>query len=130
MNKEIAKKWYQQALHDLDIAEKNLSIEGYDIAAFLAHQSIEKLFKGILILEGKGAPKTHNLERLAELLDLPSTISDAVLEFIEDYTFSRYPDASIDLPYLQYDLEISKSKVGNAKMVFEALKERCKELVE
>jgi HEPN domain-containing protein len=112
MNKDIAKKWYQQALHDLDIAEKNLDIEGYDIAAFLAHQSIEKLFKGILILEGKQAPKTHNLERLAELLNLPSSISDAVLDFIEDYILSRYPDASIDL---QYDLEVSKSKVGNAQ---------------
>jgi HEPN domain-containing protein len=130
MNKDIAKKWYQQALHDLDIAEKNLDIEGYDIAAFLAHQSIEKLFKGILILEGKQAPKTHNLERLAELLNLPSSISDAVLDFIEDYILSRYPDASIDLPYLQYDLEVSKSKVGNAKIIFEELKERYKELVE
>jgi HEPN domain-containing protein len=124
MNKDIAKKWYQQALHDLDIAEKNLDIEGYDIAAFLAHQSIEKLFKG------KQAPKTHNLERLAELLNLPSSISDAVLDFIEDYILSRYPDASIDLPYLQYDLEVSKSKVGNAKIIFEELKERYKELVE
>jgi HEPN domain-containing protein len=130
MNKDIAKKWYQQALHDLNIAEKNLDIEGYDIAAFLAHQSIEKLFKGILILEGNEAPRTHNLERLAELLNLSSDISDAILDFIEDYTLSRYPDASIDLPYLQYDLEISRSKVGNAKMIFEALKERYKELME
>jgi DHA2 family multidrug resistance protein len=30
-----------QALHDLDMAEKNLSISGYDVAAFLSHQAVE-----------------------------------------------------------------------------------------
>ncbi len=45
MSKEIALKWDKQALHDLQMAEKNISIKGYDIAAFLAHQSVEKLMK-------------------------------------------------------------------------------------
>jgi len=48
MSKEIAIKWYKQALHDLQMAEKNISIKGYDIAAFLAHQSVEKLIKSSL----------------------------------------------------------------------------------
>lgn len=46
-----AKKWFKQAVHDLEIARKNISIEGYDIAAFLAHQSIEKLLKAIIIIK-------------------------------------------------------------------------------
>jgi HEPN domain-containing protein len=37
MSKEIAKKWFKQAQHDLEMAEKNMGIEGYDIASFLAH---------------------------------------------------------------------------------------------
>jgi len=28
MSKEIALKWYKQALHDLQMAEKNISIKG------------------------------------------------------------------------------------------------------
>jgi len=31
MNKEIAFKWFKQALHDLEMAERNIDIEGYDI---------------------------------------------------------------------------------------------------
>jgi HEPN domain-containing protein len=47
MNKEIALKWLKQAKPDLEIAEKNTSIGGYDIAAFLSHQPIEKTMKKI-----------------------------------------------------------------------------------
>jgi len=36
----IARKWIKQALHDLEMAHKNISIEGYDIAAFLSHQAV------------------------------------------------------------------------------------------
>jgi HEPN domain-containing protein len=126
MSKEIAKKWFQQASHDLEMAEKNIEIEGYDVASFLAHQALEKLLKCILILEGTNFPKTHKLDRLAELLGLPLGIIDKILDLTEDYTFSRYPDASIEIPYLQYDSEISERKVGIAKEVFELLKERYK----
>jgi len=28
LNKEIGKKWIKQALHDLEMAEKNIDIEG------------------------------------------------------------------------------------------------------
>ncbi len=34
----IAKKWIKQALHDLEMAERNIGIEGYDITAFLSHR--------------------------------------------------------------------------------------------
>ena len=68
MNKEIAYKWYKQAKHDLLMAEKNVSIEGYDIASFLAQQSVEKLLKSIIALEGKNIPKTHYLDDLSRLL--------------------------------------------------------------
>lgn len=31
MNREIAFKWLKQALHDLEMAERNIGIMGYDI---------------------------------------------------------------------------------------------------
>jgi HEPN domain-containing protein len=36
--KETAKKWYKQAIHELEMAEKNIAIGGYDVASFLSHQ--------------------------------------------------------------------------------------------
>ncbi len=46
-----ARRWYRQAVHDLEMAEKNLRFGGYDVAAFLAHQAVEKLLKAGLIFE-------------------------------------------------------------------------------
>jgi hypothetical protein len=30
-NKATALKWYKQAVHDIDLAEKNIQIKGYDV---------------------------------------------------------------------------------------------------
>ncbi len=47
MKERIAFNWFKQACHDLEMAEKNISIRGYDISAFLAHQAVEKLLKAV-----------------------------------------------------------------------------------
>lgn len=44
---EIGARWMKQAVHDPQIAKKNISIGGFDSAAFYSHQSVEKLLKGI-----------------------------------------------------------------------------------
>ncbi|KYC51629.1 MAG: hypothetical protein AMQ74_01054 [Candidatus Methanofastidiosum methylothiophilum] len=36
----IATKWLRQGLHDLEMAEKNIDIKGYDITAFLCHHTL------------------------------------------------------------------------------------------
>lgn len=124
MNKETAEKWFKQAKHDLEMAERNIQIEGYDVAAFLAHQAVEKLLKSILIVEGKEVPKTHKLDKLGQLLTLQSEVVDKILDLTEDYALSRYPDISLEVPYLEYDKEIAERKVTIAKEIFEILKNR------
>lgn len=57
MAKKIALKWLKQALHDLEMAEKNIGIGGYDVSAFLAHQSVEKLLKSVFAIKGRKVPK-------------------------------------------------------------------------
>jgi HEPN domain-containing protein len=96
---EKALKWLKQALHDLDMAEKNIAIEGYDVAAFLAHQSVEKLLKVIFIIRGKKVPKSHYIDELARELGLGKEIIDYTFELTVDYTFSRYPDVAERVPY-------------------------------
>ncbi|MFW9990029.1 MAG: HEPN domain-containing protein [Candidatus Odinarchaeota archaeon] len=120
----------KQAKHDLEIAEKNITIGGYDIAAFLSHQSVEKLLKSIFAFEGKKIPKIHYIEDLGKRLNLSNQILDEVIDLTGDYTFSRYPDVSEKVPYEIYNEDIAKDKVEKAKHIFEHLEYRYKELLE
>jgi HEPN domain-containing protein len=128
MSKETARKWYKQALHDLEMAEKNIEIGGYDISAFLSHQCVEKLLKAGLILDGKKVTKTHYIDELAEKLNLPDELIHEIYELTSDYILSRYPDVSETVPYEQYSEEIAKEKLGIAKKVLNYFKKRWGEL--
>lgn len=119
---EAARKWFKQALHDLEMAEQNIYIGGYDVASFLAHQAVEKALKGALILQGASVPKTHYLEELAKLLSLPESLEDAVRDLSPDYMLSRYPDVAETVPYEEYNEAIAWRKVSLAYEVIEFLK--------
>jgi HEPN domain-containing protein len=128
MNKEIAFKWFKQALHDLEMAKRNIEIEGYDVAAFLAHQAVEKLLKSIFALEGKAIPRIHYIDELAYQLSLSEELINDVVDLTADYTFARYPDVAEHIPYEEYDEDVARVKVEKARRIFEALKERYKAL--
>ena len=128
MTRESARKWYRQALHDLEMAEKNIEIGGYDVSAFLSHQCVEKLLKAGFILEGLSVPKTHFVDELARRLNLPEQLQDEIIDLTVDYTFSRYPDVSEKVPYEEYTEEIAKKKVEIAKEVLKYFKRRWGEL--
>ncbi|MBW2039165.1 MAG: HEPN domain-containing protein [Deltaproteobacteria bacterium] len=129
MTEKIALKWLKQALHDLDMAEKNIAIGGYDIAAFLAHQSIEKLLKAMFAIKGKKVPKTHYIDELAQELKLEAKLINDISELTIDYTFSRYPDVAEGVPYEEYTKEIAQEKVTIACGVFKALHEYYTDLL-
>ena len=92
----IAVKWLRQSLHDLDMADKNISIKGYDITAFLCHQAVEKLLKAIYSLENGIIPKSHYIDEIALELNLGNDLLDLISELTIDYTYSRYPDVFKD----------------------------------
>jgi HEPN domain-containing protein len=122
MTEKIALKWLKQALHDLEMAEKNIAIGGYDIAAFLAHQSIEKLLKAMLAIKGKKVPKIHYIDDLARELKLEAKLINDISELTVDYTFSRYPDVAERVPYEEYTEEIAQEKVAIAREIFKDLR--------
>ena len=130
MKNETALKWLKQALHDLDMAEKNIAIGGYDVTAFLAHQSVEKLLKAIFIIRGAKVPRTHYIDELARKLKLDEEIVSSALGLAVDYTFSRYPDVAEHVPYEEYNEEIAREKVETAKEIFESLKDLYEALLE
>lgn len=126
--RRAAQKWLKQARHDLHMAEKNISIAGYDVACFLAHQAVEKLLKAVIIAEGKKPPRSHYLDELGKVLALPVDVSDALNELSGDYMMSRYPDVGDAVPFEEYDRETAMEKVAIAKAVFAQLQGRCKGL--
>ncbi len=80
MNEETALKWYKQACHDLEMAGRNIEIEGYDVAAFLSQQSVEKLLKAIFAYEGRRIPRSHHIDDLAQDLHVSQEVLDDVLD--------------------------------------------------
>ena len=115
---EIGERWIRQAVHDLQIAEKNLSIGGYDSAAFYSHQSVEKLLKGLISVSGRSIPRTHDLERLGDLLDCPDDIMLDLIDLMGDYQTSRYPDMSEVIPCEYYTEAIAKDRLRKAQKIF------------
>lgn len=85
--------WFKIALSDFDLAklDKKGNIR-YEELCFHAQQSVEKCIKAILIKNGIGFPKTHNIQVLLELLPayLIEPVSDAA-KLTVYASNSRYP---------------------------------------
>jgi len=106
------------------MARKNLDIEGYYVAAFLAQQAVEKLLKAAYILEGRRVPKTHYLDELARPLAVPEDLYRDLLSLTPDYMLSRYPDMVGDVPYQQYTYAVAAAKVRIAERFYQYFVER------
>ena len=122
--REAAKRWYEQAVHDLEMARRNRTIEGYDVAAFLAHQAVEKLLKAAFALERRPVPRTHNLDDMASPLSLPEELHDELLDLTSDYAISRYPDVAGTVPYLLYSDDIAAAKIEIAERMLAYFEQR------
>jgi len=119
--KDIGERWIRQALHDLQIAEKNLTFGCFDSAAFYSHQSVEKLLKGLISISGRSIPRTHDLEHLGGILGCPDDIIFELIDLMGDYQTSRYPDMSELIPCDYYTESIAQNRVRKAKKVFSVL---------
>ena len=124
MNIETALKWIKQATHDLEMASKNNAIGGYDTAAFLAQQAVEKALKALYAAQGKPIPRIHYVEELAKGLKLPEDIIDAAIDLSADYMFTRYPDITDTIPFETYTEDISREKIEKASAIFACVKQQ------
>lgn len=67
----VADAWRRQAGRDLAHARKSFEMEDFEWACNAAQQSVEKLFKAVLIEAGWTPSSTRNLEDLAaKLIDI------------------------------------------------------------
>jgi len=95
-----ARTWFEFARTDLRVGEL-AKIDGlYNQACFHAHQAVEKMLKGFLLLRGKRVPRTHSLlelGKLAQELGFPKELVGKIRALDGYYLPTRYPDA---LPHL------------------------------
>jgi len=123
-----AERSIKQARRDLLNARKNVEIEAYEVAAFLAEQAVEKFLKAAwIVLRTELPPHTHYLLDLGQGLKMPDSLQRQLAFLNPDYTISRYPDAANGIPYELYDRETALSKIGAAEEVIEWLQKQITE---
>ena len=115
--KKIIKNWIKQAESDLESAEYNLKGKKFDIAAYLSQQSSEKALKALYIKTNNKLWKTHDLIKLAELVNAPENIIEICNELNPIYTEDRYPDYSNIIPAKKFKEEEVKNFLNKANEV-------------
>ncbi len=90
---------------------------------------MEKLLKGLLIIQGLKVPRHHHLDLLAEQLGVLTEIRENVGEILSDYQIARYPDVSGEVPFHQYTGKIAQDKFDHANAIFKKLEPRYREYV-
>ena len=89
--------------------------QGREVAAFLAHQAVEKHLKAAwLVVKREGPPRTHSLNELGDPLGVPAAVRKQLAHLNPDYTTARYPDAANGVPYEVYDRDTAEGKVKAA----------------
>ncbi|MBI2144423.1 HEPN domain-containing protein [Candidatus Woesearchaeota archaeon] len=117
--KEEVKIWWEQAKRDLLSAEHALQSEDYYQVAYLAHQTVEKALKALLLDRKGGFSKGHDLPYYAKQLDVPSSIMSACEQLNPVYLKSRYPDVAGTSPFELFSRSDAIKAVTAAKEVIE-----------
>ena len=124
MRQEV-ERLLKQADRDLENARKSITIDAYEVSAFLAQQSVEKYLKGIwVLLKKEPAPHTHSLTELGDGLGVPPELRRYLADLTPDYTVSRCPNAANGVPYELYDEATAQAKVEEAEQVIRWLRDR------
>ncbi len=123
-----AKRLIKQAERDLENARKNIGIEAYEVAAFLAEQAVEKYLKAYwMIAKKEASPHTHSLTELGDALGVPAALRKHLVSLTADYTTARYPDAANGVPYEIYDRETAEAKTAAGEAILKWLREQTKD---
>ena len=97
-------------------SHKNVGIAAFEVAAFLAEQSVEKYLKAAwTVVRREAAPRIHSLTELGDALGVPADVRRHLVNLNADYTTARYPDAANGVPYEVYDLATAEAKVRAAE---------------
>ena len=106
MRRYYAKLWLKFAGEDLEASRTLLKRGLIRLAAYHLQQAAEKSLKALLILQGSEIPRTHDIERLMNLLNafysIPRDLWDAV-NLTEYASTTRYPDDYVPVSLEEYE---------------------------
>lgn len=88
-------QWLSQAKRDLETAEYLLEGLRFKEASFFCQQAAEKALKAFIIHKNKELIRTHDLVRLAKLVDLPVDLETECDRLTQVYIDTRYPDTGL-----------------------------------
>lgn len=104
--------WITSADFDFRTMENLFSTKDYAWSLFVGHLVIEKLLKGLYIKhKGTNLPPTHNLQRLAKLVDINLT-REKNISFEKAYLFGSFTKGN-PREYSDIDLAIFAKKNGS-----------------
>ncbi len=117
--KRTTEEWLRAMRYDVDTADVLLQNKRYIYSVFLSVQMIEKALKAIWSEErAHYPPRSHNLIKLAKLLNIWKKLSNEQRKFIAYinpmYIAIRYPDAHVavedSLDYQEAEDILSRAK--------------------
>jgi HEPN domain-containing protein len=127
--KEDSKRWFLQALRDLDDAKFNLSGGRFNVACFLAQQSAEKALKAYLFLKGAEEVWGHSVGELCE--DAKNfdedfkEIESASKSLDKYYIPTRYPNALPGgIPSESFDKSDAEKAISLAEKIINFIKSK------
>ncbi len=118
--------WWRQAIRDLESAKYNLQGNVCEVAAFLAHQSVEKALKALHIKELASIHKIHDLSKLARDIKAPAKIINDCATLNPVYIETRYPDYTDTIPADLYLQEEVQTFIDTAEEVLEWVNKKLK----
>jgi len=113
--------WKKSAEEDLEAGRSLLKNGHYRHSLFFAHLALEKMLKANVVKQTKEIPpRTHNLERLAELagIKFSSEQEKFISQFRVYQLLGRYPD----MAQASIDSETAHKRFSQAKEMIEWLK--------
>jgi len=130
--KQEAKRWFLQALRDLDDAKFNLSGERFNVACFLAQQSAEKAIKAYLFLKGADEVWGHSVGELCEdakSFDADFKEIESASKSIDKYYIpTRYPNALPGgIPSESFDKSDAEKAIYLAEKIINFIKSKAGE---
>ncbi|MBS3122668.1 HEPN domain-containing protein [Candidatus Woesearchaeota archaeon] len=123
MGKEV-ENWWKQAQRDLISANNSLNAKDFYLSAFMSQQAVEKALKAVLIKEKKELFKTHNISKIAKLLNLPDNLLIKIATLEPVYQETRYPDVSSKIPAEEFEEKDAIEFLSIAEEVIEWLKKK------